>query len=92
MIKIKKSGAKYSAIIGIGEKLRQLSVEQKTEYLLLNRGINAVVNINTDLLIPKIDFNSNEIQVYPAVKGRFKLRQAINQTYFLNSLMYQKYH
>jgi len=85
MIKIKKSGAKYSAIIGIGEKLRQLSVEQKTEYLLLNRGINAVVNINTDAIIPKIDFNSNEIQVYPAVKGRFKLRQAINQNYFFNS-------
>jgi len=85
MLKIKKSGAKYSAIISIGENLRKLSTEQNLEYLLLNRGINAVVNINTDFLIPKIDFNSNEIQVYPAVKGRVSLRKAINQTYFFDS-------
>ncbi len=84
MLRIKKSGAKYSAIIGIGEKLRQLSIEHNTEYFLLNRGINAVVNIDTGLLIPKIDFNSNDIQVYPPVKGRFKLRQAINKTYFFD--------
>jgi aspartate aminotransferase len=84
MLKVKKSGAKYSAIIGIGEKLRQLSIEHNTEYLLLNRGINAVVNIDTKSLIPKIDFNSNDIQVYPPVKGRLKLRKAINEAYFFD--------
>ena len=85
MLKVKKSGAKYSAIIGIGEKLRELSITEDTEYLFLNRGINAVVNLNTDLIIPKINFNSNDIQVYPPVKGRPKLREAINQTYFFGS-------
>ncbi len=85
MFNIKKSGAKFSAIVGIGETLRKLSAEQNTEYLMLNRGINAVENINIQPLISNIDFNSSEMQVYPPVKGRLKLRQAINQTFFMDS-------
>ncbi|MFN8257863.1 MAG: pyridoxal phosphate-dependent aminotransferase [Bacteroidales bacterium] len=79
---IRKSGAKYSAIIGIGEQLRNASLNENTEYLMLNRGINAVVNLDLHEIVPKIDFNSNDIQVYPPVKGRLKLRQAINNNFF----------
>jgi aspartate aminotransferase len=85
MIKINKSGARYSAIVGIGEKLRKMSSESGQEYLMLNRGINAVVNIDLSPLIPEIDFNSNEIQVYPPVKGRPSLREAINKEFFNNA-------
>lgn len=82
MIKIRTSGAKYSAIVGIGEDLRKTSQEQGKEYLMLNRGINAVVNIDLKPLISQIDFNSNDIQVYPPIKGRLSLRQAINNEFF----------
>ncbi len=85
MIQVKKSGAKYSAIVGIGENLRKLSQQEGKEYLMLNRGINAVVNIDINPLINDIDFNSNDIQVYPPVKGRLGLRQAINREFFHNA-------
>ena len=85
MLKVRKSGAKYSAIVGIGENLRKLSIEQGQEYLMLNRGINAVENIDLKPLISEIDFNSNDIQVYPPVKGRLSLRQAVNLEYFHNA-------
>jgi aspartate aminotransferase len=85
MINIKKSGARYSAIVGIGEKLRKQSADEGRAYLMLNRGINAVVNINIESLIPNIDFNSADIQVYPPVKGWLKLRQAINQNFFFDN-------
>jgi len=82
MIKTRHSGAKYSAIVGIGEKLRAISSEKGTEILMLNRGINMVENIDIQPLINDIDFNSNEIQVYPPVKGRLALREAINREFF----------
>jgi len=82
MIETRKSGAKYSAIVGIGENLRQRSIQENREYLLLNRGINAVVNIDIKDIAKEIDFNSNDIQVYPPAKGRPKLREAINEAYF----------
>jgi aspartate/methionine/tyrosine aminotransferase len=85
MIKVKISGAKYSAIVGIGEKLRKQSQLEGKEYLMLNRGINAVVNIDINPLISSIDFNSNDIQVYPPVKGRLPLREAINKAFFHNA-------
>jgi aspartate aminotransferase len=82
---IRKSGAKYSAIVGIGEQLRQMSKETGNEYLYLNRGVNAVTNINLSEIIPLIDFNSNDIQVYPPNNGRPGLRNAINDYYFQSS-------
>lgn len=81
---INKSGAKYSSIVGIGEKLRKLSAETGKEYLFLNRGINQVVNIDLSEIIQKIDFNSNEIQYYPPNSGTIGLKNAINEVYFAN--------
>ncbi len=84
MIKTKKSGAKYSAIVAISENLKKQKAEGK-DILFLNRGINAVVNIDLSEIIPMIDFNSSDIQVYPPNKGRLGLRKAINDTFFQNS-------
>ena len=85
-MKIKKSGAVYSAIVSIGEKLRYLSKKNNEEYLFLNRGVNAVVNINLTEIIPMIDFNSANIQVYPPNNGRRELRDAINKEFFQNTV------
>ncbi len=81
---IRKSGAKYSAIVGIGERIRKQSVETREEYLLLNRGVNAVCNIDLTSIVENVDFNSNAMQVYPPSQGRQELREAINQHYFDN--------
>lgn len=83
-MQIRKSGAKYSAIVGIGEKIKTMSVETGKEYLLLNRGVNAVCNINLKPIVDEMDFNSNDMQVYPPSQGRPELREAINQHYFAN--------
>ena len=81
-MKIKDTGAKYSAIVGIGEQLKKRSEETGQEFLYLNRGINAVVNIDLSEIIPLIDFNSNTIQVYPPNSGILELKKAINNVYF----------
>ncbi len=83
-MKTKHSGAKYSAIVGIGEKLVQLEKETGKKYLRLNRGIPAVTNIDLSEIIPLIDFNSSEIQIYPPNSGIPKLKKAINKYYFVN--------
>jgi len=83
-MQIRKSGAKYSAIVGIGEKIRKKSVETGEEYLLLNRGVNAVCNIDLKPIVDEMNFNSNDMQVYPPPQGRQELRDAINQHYFDN--------
>ncbi len=83
-IKIIKSGAKFSAIVGIGEKIKKLSQETGQEYLMLNRGINAVTNIDLNEVVKLIDFNSGEIQYYPPVRGHIGLKDAINESYFKN--------
>ncbi|MCK5774687.1 MAG: pyridoxal phosphate-dependent aminotransferase [Bacteroidales bacterium] len=79
---IKHSGAKFSAIVGIGEKLNELEQQSGEKYLRLNRGIPAVTNIDLSEIIPLIDFNSTEIQVYPATSGILKLRKSIAKYYF----------
>lgn len=83
-MKIRKSGAKYSAIVGIGERIRKMSQETGNEFLLLNRGVNSVCNIDLNSVVDELDFNSNEMQVYPPSQGRSELRKAINQHYFGN--------
>ena len=85
-MKVKKSGANYSAIVSIGEKLKKMSLETGEEYLYLNRGINAVVNIDLSKIIPLIDFNSVDIQVYPPNNGRKQLRDAINTEFFQDTI------
>lgn len=81
-MEINKSGATLSKIVQIGEKLKKLTAETGQEYLPLNRGVNSVVNIDLTEVIPTIDFNSNEIQVYPPGPGFLSLRRAINDEYF----------
>ncbi len=79
---VKKSGAKYSAIVGIGEKLKDLEKKSGQEYLYLNRGVPAVTLIDLSEVIPLIDFNSAELQIYPRNNGLPQLRKAINHYYF----------
>jgi aspartate/methionine/tyrosine aminotransferase len=81
-MKLKKSGAQYSKISAIGEKVRRLEQESGEKYLYLNQGVNAVVPIELSEVVREIDFNSKDIQVYAPMKGRHKLKQAINQEYF----------
>ncbi|MFA8432948.1 MAG: pyridoxal phosphate-dependent aminotransferase [Marinifilaceae bacterium] len=81
-MKILRSGAKYSAIVGIGERIRKISQETGEEFLLLNRGVNSVCSIDLNSVVQEIDFNTNIMQVYPPSKGRLELRNAINDSYF----------
>jgi len=81
-VDVKFSGTKASSIVKASEKLKQLQKETGQEYLFLNRGINAVCPINLTEVIKEIDFNSSEIQHYPASKGKVGLRRAINAEYF----------
>ncbi|MBN2669285.1 MAG: pyridoxal phosphate-dependent aminotransferase [Bacteroidales bacterium] len=81
-MKTKSTGAKYSAIVGIGEQLKQLEQETGQKYLRLNRGIPTVTQIDLSEVIPLIDFNSAELQVYPPNSGLMRLKKAINHYYF----------
>jgi len=83
-MKINKSGARFSAIVGIGEKIKKLSKETGEEYLYLNRGVNSVCNIDLKEVIEEIDFNSPALQVYPQNSGMDELKRAINQEFFGN--------
>lgn len=81
-MQIKKSGATLSKIVLIGEKLKELTTQSGKQYLPLNRGVNAVVNIDLSEVVKELDFNSQAMQVYPAGRGIVELRETINQEYF----------
>lgn len=81
-MRVKKSGAALSKIVQIGEKLRKLTAETGKEYFPLNRGVNSVVNIDLTEVVKGLNFNSNEMQVYPPGPGFPALREAINREYF----------
>lgn len=81
-MKVHKSGATLSKIVQIGEKLKKLTAETGKQYLPLNRGVNSVVNINLSEVVKNLDFNSNDMQVYPPGPGFPALRDAINAEYF----------
>lgn len=81
-MEINKSGATFSSIVGIGAKIKKMMEETGDEYLLLNRGINAVCPIDLTEVIKLINFNDTRIQVYPPNKGFSELREAINQEFF----------
>ncbi len=81
-IQFHKSNAKFSSIVKIGEDIRKISKETGKEFLLLNRGVTSVIPIDLSQVTPLIDFNSNEIQVYPPARGGAGLKAAINQNYF----------
>ena len=81
---ILKSKAQFSSIIDIGIRLNKRAKETNSEILTTNRGVNAVTHINLEKVIPKINFNSTEIQNYPPTVGCSLLREAINTEYFNN--------
>lgn len=84
-MKINISKATFSSIVGIGQKVKKASLESGEEYLELNRGVNAVSEIDLSKIIPQIDFNSKEIQVYAPNLGIESLRRNISKEYFPTS-------
>lgn len=84
MLPIKPSKTKNSSIVAMGQKLSDAMKKSGEEYLMLNRGICSVVNINLNPIVESIDFNSDTIQYYPGTIGKVKLRNAINTEYFNN--------
>ncbi|MBN2695588.1 pyridoxal phosphate-dependent aminotransferase [bacterium] len=81
-MKINISNATFSSIVGIGEKVKKAELESGEKYLALNRGVNAVVDINLSEIVKQIDFNSKEFQVYAPTRGFNNLRDSIINEYF----------
>ncbi len=84
-MKISKCGAKYSSIISIGEKIKSIENKNNKKFLSLNRGVNAVVNIDINSIIGDIDFNTSQMQIYAPVTGIPELKESINKEYFKNN-------
>ncbi len=84
MIPYKNSHTTPSDIVAMGARLTKAMNESGQEYLMLNRGVNSVVNIDLNSVIQTIDFNTSEMQAYPTGKGNIALRQAINEEFFDN--------
>jgi len=72
----------FSSIVGIGQKVVKSEKETGEEYLHLNRGVNAVTNIDLSEVIKNIDPNTKEYQVYAPNMGMEKLRRSIVGEYF----------
>lgn len=81
-MKINISKATFSSIVGIGQKIKKASKETNQKYLELNRGVNAVTDIDLSNVINQIDFNSKDLQVYSPNLGLESLRMAIKNEYF----------
>lgn len=81
-MKTKISGAKYSAIVGIGEELKKRERETGLEYLALNRGINNVVKIDLNDIVKDIEYNTDTMQFYAPTTGMHNLKKAINYEFF----------
>ncbi len=81
-MKVNISNATFSSIVGIGEKVKKAELESGERYLALNRGVNAVVEIDLSQIINQIDFNSKEFQVYAPNRGMNSLKEAIINEYF----------
>jgi len=81
-MKINISNATFSSIVGIGQKVKKASKDSGKEYLELNRGVNAVTEINLSCIYPTINYNSKEFQVYAPNLGIESFRQAIAKEYF----------
>ena len=81
-MKINVSKATFSSIVGIGQKVKKAALESGQKYLELNRGVNAVTEIDLTDVMSQIDFNSKEFQVYAPNLGLESLRKAIVKEYF----------
>ncbi len=81
-MQINDTKTETSRILKIGQRARELQKKHNTPYLMLHRGVNAVVNIDINAIARSIDFNSTDIQVYPGTAGKDKLRRAVSDSYF----------
>jgi aspartate aminotransferase len=81
-MKINISNATFSSIVGIGQKVKRASKDSGEKYLELNRGVNAVTEIDLSKVMTQIDFNSKEFQVYAPNLGIESLRTEIVKEYF----------
>ena len=81
-MKINPSKVTFSSIVGIGQKVTKAEKETGEEYLHLNRGVNAVTNINLSEVVKNIDPNTKEYQVYAPNLGMETLRRSIVKEYF----------
>lgn len=81
-MKINVSNATFSSIVGIGQKVKKAAKESGQEYLELNRGVNAVTEINLSSIYPTINYNTKEFQVYAPNLGIESFREAIAKEYF----------
>jgi aspartate/methionine/tyrosine aminotransferase len=81
-MKVIETSTEVSRILTVGQRARQLELEKSTPFLMLHRGVNAVVNIDINEIAKSLDFNSDDIQVYPGTAGKEKLRNAISDSCF----------
>ncbi len=81
-MKVNISNATFSSIVGIGQKVKKASKESGEQYIELNRGVNAVTEIDLTSVMKSIDFNSKEFQVYAPNLGSESFRKAIAKEYF----------
>jgi aspartate/methionine/tyrosine aminotransferase len=81
-MKINPSKVTFSSIVGIGQKVTKAEKETGEEYLHLNRGVNAVTNIDLTEVVKNIDPNTKDYQVYAPNMGMEKLRRSIVGEYF----------
>ena len=81
-MRINKSKATFSSIVGIGQKVKKAAKDTGKEYIELNRGVNSVVGIDLTNIKDKIDFNSKEFQLYAPNLGIESLRNSIFKEYF----------
>jgi aspartate/methionine/tyrosine aminotransferase len=81
-MKINVSNATFSSIVGIGQKVKKASLDTGEKYIELNRGVNAVTEIDLSGVMSQIDVNAKSFQVYAPNLGLESFRKAIAKEYF----------
>jgi aspartate aminotransferase len=81
-MKINHSNVTFSSIVGIGQKVSKAEKESGEEYLHLNRGVNAVTNVDLSNVVKNINPNTKEYQMYAPNLGLETLRRNIIKEYF----------
>jgi aspartate/methionine/tyrosine aminotransferase len=81
-VKINVSNATFSSIVGIGQKVKKAAKELGETYLELNRGVNAVTQIELAEIKEQVNFNTKDFQVYAPNLGIESFRKAIAKEYF----------
>ena len=68
-MRINKSNATFSSIVGIGQKIKKIELNTLNKFLHLNRGVNDVLGINLNEIMPMIPHNTKLFQVYAPNEG-----------------------